>query len=711
MATAFGKLIGRFFGLQADTGSVRTGEVASGLEVIAGIPNIEYLDDLGYPEYLKEFERVANDPQVAKELRAATLPLLGADWQIEPASDDPRDVEIAELCSANLLCEGGTTFDRAHWMRVPWPDRLRDILRFLKNGHAVFQAILRREGRFTIFDTLKYLQPQSFAQWEFDERDNLVRALRTFTDSAGKAHTLEPIQASDLVVYTWDREGSNLFGKPILRAMWKPWRMKEKMELLEVVDKQKTGVGIPFFQLQENPSPEDQKRAEDLVRSMRGGRVEKAWAVIKEGQDFGWKEGGTSTKGLREIIAGKDLDIAKAGGSLMEELQTGDLGGGAGVAGKKSAFETLLRQAVAQTVITQEQRNIATLVDLNYPGTRVYPTLKVARIDPDEQTRNVPAFVAALTGVPGAIDLDTENEIRRRYGFMERTSQTPGTGPGYGHDPVPPGVDPSAEARLLKLQNDPLLVRAGVDAVRIQSELEAFERQYTGALKAVLTDMRDAVVHQVREAKVPPASPGAVKVPFQQDLRERLLAIMRTIRDFGREQVRSELLRQMRRVASKQTLAANPATRRGSISFSNQQNEVLVQLDVSNLIQRLQAQVVQQYTLMAAQGMAPEDIATALQGYLDSLSDRQIEEMGRQSTAVAFNQGRNVAIQEYLPVLEPNAVRTEVLDANTCEPCAQFHGYEARINSPEFFEHGPPAHCDGQRRCRGFWLVFPKEAA
>jgi hypothetical protein len=705
-----------------DAGHMRVGEHGSGLEVVSGFPRVDYLDDLDFPNYLKEFKEVANDPQVAKELFSNTFPVIAADWSVEPASDDPRDVEIAEFCSANLLNQGGDTYGRDYWQKTPWKGRLRDILRFLQNGHSIFQVVLRRQGRFIVYDKLKYLNPESVERWHFDEIDNLEYLLRTYTDSKGEHRNLERVDAADLVIYTWDQEGSNILGKPLIRPMWKPYRMKVLLEKLEVVDKQKTGVGVPFFQLQEGYTPEDEKKAEDLVKSMRVGKFEKAYAVIKPGQDFGWKEGGTATKGVREIIAGKDSDISKVGGGLMQELQTGDLGGGAGVAGAKSAFESMLHTAIALTVIEQEQRRIVSLVDLNWnPRPVAYPTLKVSRIDPNEQTKNVPEFVDAVTSVRSAgLDVETENEIRRRYNFMEvdpdtvEREQQDQQDQQDQMDPEDPLNQETPDQKKTRRQRQKLqrvkdLERAAVDAERMRKSLEAFERDYFLAARAVLRDMRDSVVADIRAGALHPSKAEEIKVPFQQDLRERLLSVMRNVRDFGRETVGDELGRQMRRLG-RQRLAAKLDTRRTAISFANKQSEVLVQLDVTGLVTRLQQQATQQYNLLLGQGLQPEQVADGLQSYFGSLSDRQIRDMGRNSTAVAFNLGRNVTIQELKDDLEPNAIRTEVLDENTCPPCERLHGFTTEINSPAYFAKSPPAYCDGQRRCRGFWLVFPKVA-
>jgi hypothetical protein len=149
----------------------------------------------------------------------------------------------------------------------------------------------------------------------------------------------------------------------------------------------------------------------------------------------------------------------------------------------------------------------------------------------------------------------------------------------------------------------------------------------------------------------------------------------------------------------------DPSTRRGAIAYSNQQAEVTAQLDVSNLVQRLQTQVVQKYNDLVGTGASPAEIASQIDDYLGGLSSAQVEGMARASTSQVFNSGRNVSILELQPQLEPNAIRVEVLDENTCEPCQALDGQEFEIGSTDYLLNQPPRQCDGGVRCRGFYVV------
>lgn len=112
-------------------------------------------------------------------------------------------------------------------------------------------------------------------------------------------------------------------------------------------------------------------------------------------------------------------------------------------------------------------------------------------------------------------------------------------------------------------------------------------------------------------------------------------------------------------------------------------------------------------TDLSQQGFTGEELARRVGAGLSQLSDTEIELMGRESTSEAFNLGRNLEVQSQLQNVQV-AIRTEVLDINTCQPCRRLDFSNSKkeiiVNSPEYFELMPPNFCEGRTRCRGFYL-------
>lgn len=50
------------------------------------------------------------------------------------------------------------------------------------------------------------------------------------------------------------------------------------------------------------------------------------------------------------------------------------------------------------------------------------------------------------------------------------------------------------------------------------------------------------------------------------------------------------------------------------------------------------------------------------------------------------------------------ALRSSMLDKNSCEPCDRLNGTVAQVGSSEFYDLSPPAGCLGSGRCRCQWV-------
>jgi hypothetical protein len=74
-----------------------------------------------------------------------------------------------------------------------------------------------------------------------------------------------------------------------------------------------------------------------------------------------------------------------------------------------------------------------------------------------------------------------------------------------------------------------------------------------------------------------------------------------------------------------------------------------------------------------------------------------------ESAALAVNTGRAHGV---LSLAQPPkfAMRSEQLDRNSCGPCEAIHGSIVQVDTPEFYDTMPPAHCLGGGRCRGVYV-------
>ena len=129
-------------------------------------------------------------------------------------------------------------------------------------------------------------------------------------------------------------------------------------------------------------------------------------------------------------------------------------------------------------------------------------------------------------------------------------------------------------------------------------------------------------------------------------------------------------------------------------------------LAVQELWSRMMREALGQYNALVRQGLPVEKIAESVSDFLASLSTKPEELLAREVSTVAYSEGRAAEL-----VLSKStgaatfALRSEVLDAATCEVCATLDGTVVEIGTKDFYELKPPARCRGGERCRGFYIA------
>jgi hypothetical protein len=132
-------------------------------------------------------------------------------------------------------------------------------------------------------------------------------------------------------------------------------------------------------------------------------------------------------------------------------------------------------------------------------------------------------------------------------------------------------------------------------------------------------------------------------------------------------------------------------------------HRVAVEIDVSELVGRLEREALRLVNDLTQQGLSGDDLARAVSDGLRELSDVPIDRAARGAVGEAFNLGRNLEAQRRLTDIA-RVTRSEILDENTCAYCREVDGATAEINTERYFELMPPNGCAGREQCRGFYI-------
>ncbi len=171
-------------------------------------------DDLLGSKGLAIYDGMQKDSQVRSCLNTKKFAVLSQGWDIQPASDDPRDVEVARFVRFCL-----------DDMRGSVQDMLYKILDAISKGFSVCEINWKviSDGPYAGMiglDSVKSKDPSAFG-FDMDEFLN-VRAL-TMTAPSFKTD----LPADKFIVYTYMPEYEMPHGQSDLRAAYKHWWSKE----------------------------------------------------------------------------------------------------------------------------------------------------------------------------------------------------------------------------------------------------------------------------------------------------------------------------------------------------------------------------------------------------------------------------------------------------------------------------------------------------
>ena len=364
-------------------------------------------------EYLAKLDGVANrevyekmirsDSQIKSTLQGIGLPIRQADWYMEPPTDKPDDKEITDFLSMNL-------FEK---MSMTWDDTLRHIEIMYRAGFMPMEKLYYYSEKYkrVMLRKLDPRMPVSIVEWEFDKKKGgLVGPVQA--DEDGNRTTL-PIE--NLLIFTTEREGDNWEGTSLLRAMYMPWYIKQRLIKIDAIKHDRYGAGIPVMKVPSSVKNGSDEWAdvETLLQEIHA--CENSGVVEPEGYELRILvpdgDGGTD---IMPSIKNCDYYISRAGLQMFTNL-------GQDKAGSYALSETFLdvflhaEQAFADYIAGVINRFlIPEWVDYNWK-VKEYPQLKVRQIKKLNNTTIAELKNAGLI----TSDIEIEQAIRRNVELPE----------------------------------------------------------------------------------------------------------------------------------------------------------------------------------------------------------------------------------------------------------------------------------------------------
>jgi hypothetical protein len=383
---------------------------------------------------LQTYSKMMNDASVDVSMRAAKMPILGAEFFVEPFSDNPLDIEIAEFISANLF-EG---------MSAPLLNSLEDILHMFEDGYSVLEKVYemrewaprrtRSAANTRNFTMLKKLGVRPASTIKEIEYDNNGGPDKIVQNAIQKDKTVaeKDLDIAKVIIFTFSRMGGDLTGKSLLRTAYPHWYYKTHFYKIDAIQKERFSLGVIIGKLLPGYKPLDHTTLQKLLRNYRTN--EESFMILPPSVDVSVDfPGGTPVNVLDSASHHNAMILLNV---LAQFVGLGmETGGGRATAGTQADLFMKSLRYVANHIADQfNMYLVPELVVWNYP-TKNFPKIKVRNMG---ETRDLQMLGGALSNLFAqnviTWDEDTENWVRQIFDMPRKAA---------GTTPVPQPTDPS----------------------------------------------------------------------------------------------------------------------------------------------------------------------------------------------------------------------------------------------------------------------------
>lgn len=343
--------------------------------------------DLTWPESARTFERMwRTEPQIATVVRTVSLPIIAASWHVEQGE---ASADVARGIAVDLglpLTPGGPVPREAGIRpRSVWAGHLPLAVRMLVYGMSLSELVYRPVDERLRLAAIDYRPPTSIASFTRDPRGRVTHVVQHppwWPGATGQP--VRPMPVGTLLWYTHEPDGpSDLLGNSVLRAAYRPWRLKDRVTRLSAVAMER-GIGSPVIAAPEGATQAEMDALSAMAQAYRGGEL--AGGAVPYGTVVHWPSADAAVLGQAvDYLRYYDTEIAKL--LLAQHLELGSSREGSRAL--SGTFVSVMRSAWRsirdQVARTATDHLIARSVELNYGVDEPAPAL-VATEPPAEVT-------------------------------------------------------------------------------------------------------------------------------------------------------------------------------------------------------------------------------------------------------------------------------------------------------------------------------------
>jgi phage gp29-like protein len=322
-----------------------------------------YMELYGYDLY----DEVEHDPHVSAIMGQRKLACAGLEYQIVPASNDPRDLGIAELVQRALDGVSGISTD------------FYELLDSVGKGFSVSEVLWGIDPDGYIVPVEIVNRPQRRFQFDAETREPKLRKLENpfFGD---------PLPARKFIVHRNGSKYNNPFGDALDQNIYWMWLFKRNVMKFWVQHTQTSAAPIPIMEIPQNADADLKAEAMNLVSQIRSG----AYGTIPENFKMLWaeaKNAATAGETFESFIRFANDEMTKC---VLGQLLTTEAGSSNG---HGSHALGAIHQTVRTDILEYDAKALADtlsatlvrwIVELNFGAVVRYPSFQFLIDEPED---------------------------------------------------------------------------------------------------------------------------------------------------------------------------------------------------------------------------------------------------------------------------------------------------------------------------------------
>lgn len=698
------------------------------------VDEMEYVPELSWPQSILTYHRMRSDSQVEALHEGTTKPVREFRWSIDPNEADSKLVEqVATDFGLPIRGEEDAAIKRSR-TDFDFDTFLGDALLSLDYGHFHFEVVGDVvEGDQWRLQKLGPRHPRTLADFKQTATGELeaIRQNIPGSDAADFARLPPPIPANRLIPFVWRPEAGSLVGRPMLRAIYREWLVKDRTMRVAAINLER-GSGVPVIEAAPGSSDAQIRDLAELARQFKvaeggGGAI-----------PFGAKltlVGGNVPQAI-DLLKYCDECMARVWALMLVQLGMTATGNRA-LGAEFAVYAARAQRAIAKWIAAQVNKFLDRYTEWNDPFAAYAPLLHFEQSKPDSMS--ITDFVSLVQAKALIVDPELEEWIRAEHGLPEYPS-------GLGRTPTPTGGTEDANPSLPSPTLDPTS-QSPTLASAATGHPSGIERVHRG-VRASLTLPARELRRAPNEGEIRAAVDFAGLDTAHKSAHGKLWQAFRTevipeqIKSVG-DQIRGLDPTQLTR--SQLTKLAVPplghealeehllAAAQSGASTARRELEAQGVDAVSVTPEQLVARVADQAMAMAemsANGLAlaaqrkaqslvststvgrdPEQLAGDVEGYLSDMQHVWTRDQLQGAVTFAQNQGRIATFTESAGETEPTYQASELLDERTCEPCAAIDGtvFDSLEEAEAAYASGGYTDCEGGPNCRGTLVAVHDE--